>query len=93
MPERLANILDRLGNRVAPALRSCSLLALWPQVVDERVRQHAEPLKISNRTLYVATSSPAWAQELGFLKPRIIEKFNRLAGSDAISDIRFKAAS
>jgi predicted nucleic acid-binding Zn ribbon protein len=92
MPEELRNILDRMETGFSHVIKNCSLLSLWPKVVDERVQKHTEPIKIRNRTLYVSTSSPAWAQELGFLKKNIMEKFNGLAGEEAICDIRFRAA-
>ena len=54
--------------------------------------QDSKAVKISNRTLYIKTSSPAWAQELSFLKSEIIIKFNQQAGEEAINDIRFSAS-
>ena len=90
MPELVADIFSRLDEGVARAVRNCRLVGLWGQVVDERVSRQTEAVKIANRTLFVSTSSPVWAQELSFLKPALIARFNELAGSDVICDIRFK---
>jgi len=89
MEQKLVDILSSLNTK---AIKACGLLAIWDRVVDERVRKHTEPIKITNRKLYVTTSSSAWAQELTFLKTEIIEKFNSTAGEEAISDIRFSAS-
>lgn len=91
MPQKLQSILAQLGGGVSTAIKNCELLSLWPQVVDERAGKNTEPIKIKNRTLYVAAASPAWAQELSFLKKEIINKFNQKAGEEAIFDIRFKS--
>ncbi len=91
MTVKLAEFLDGMGPSFGRAIKACGLVSLWGEVVDERVGKHTEPVKISHRTLYVSTSSSTWAQELGFLKKEIIEKFNQKAGSEVIRDIRFKA--
>ena len=90
MTERLSDILVGIETGPAKAVRVCQLLGLWERVVDERVGRQTEAVKISHRTLYVSTASPAWAQELTFLKQGIIEKFNALAGREEIRDIKFK---
>ena len=91
MYNRLVDILDGLDGAMAGAVKSCRLISLWGEVVDGRVKKHAEAVKIRNRVLYVATSSSAWAQELTYLKREIIKKFNEKAGEEAIRDIRFKS--
>lgn len=83
--------MPNLDGGVGRLIRGGEAVALWNRVVDERVGKNSEAIKIVNRTLHVATVSPAWAQELAFLKKDMIEKFNRLAGEELIRDIRFKA--
>lgn len=90
MPQRLKNVLAGMQD-LSPTLRNCSLISLWAQVVDERVKKNTDPVKIKNRVLYVSAATPTWAQELSFLKGQIMKKFNDLAGEPAIVDIRFKA--
>lgn len=91
MTEQLKEVLSRIAGDSLPLVRQCGLLSLWSQVVDERVGQHTNPVKISNKVLLVETSNPVWAQELNFLKTALVEKFNKLAGEPAIENIRFKA--
>lgn len=91
MTEHLAKVLGRMGGDIGITLKVCGLLTLWEKVADERVEKHTRASKIRNRILYVTTSSPAWAQELSFLKKEIMEKFNRLAGGEVIRDIKFKS--
>jgi len=89
VPEKVSAILQ--GSDFSCAIKSCKMLSLWPQIVDENVRKNTEPVKIKNGTLYISTSAPAWAQELTFLKREIIKKFNQAAGEEAIADIVFGA--
>ena len=92
MTQKVIDILGGMSGKVSWLVRSCQLMELWKEVVDERVGKNTEPVKISQRTLYVSTSSSTWAQELTFLKKEIIEKFNQKAGEEVIRDIRFKAS-
>lgn len=89
MANKLADIFDGMGLGLGKTIELCNLLTLWQSVVDDRVGKHAEAVKIRNKTLYISTSSPAWAQELSFLKNDIIEKFNKKAGKEAVNDIKF----
>jgi predicted nucleic acid-binding Zn ribbon protein len=93
MVEKLADILGGIEHGIGGTVKLCGMLSLWEEVVDERVRRNASAIKIRNRTLYVSTSSPAWAQELSYLKKEIIQKFNEKAGKEAIKDIRFKSGA
>ena len=90
MTKKLSEILEKLQTGPARTLRACKLLSLWSKVVDEKIGKQTEAVKIRNRTLYVSTRSPAWAQELSFLKDKIIKKFNEQAGEEAIQDIKFR---
>lgn len=91
MAEKLAEILANIKSGVGNTVRTCNLLSLWGEVVDVRAGKHTQAIKIRNHTLYVETSSPAWAQELSFFKKEMIDKFNKQAGEEAIRDIRFRA--
>lgn len=91
MTEKLSNILEKMETGFSWAVKSSRLISLWREIVDERVQKNTEPIKITNRTLYISTSSSTWAQELSLLKKEIIKKFNTRAGEEAIRDIRFKS--
>jgi predicted nucleic acid-binding Zn ribbon protein len=73
------------------AVQVCGWLTLWKDAVEERIAKNAEATKIINHTLYVSTANSAWAQELTFLKPEIIKRFNQRAGKEVIKDIKFRA--
>ena len=48
----------------------------WVDVVGNQIAGHAQPDKIRFRKLYLSVDSPAWMQELAFLRPTLLEKVN-----------------
>ena len=91
MAYRLGEILKEIQGGAGQAVKLCGRLEIWSSVVDERVGKNTEAIKIRNRTLYVITSSAAWANELSYLKKEIIRKFNSAAGEETIKDIYFRS--
>ena len=92
MPQQIAEIFGGLDDGFVRTVRNCRLVTLWGEVVDAGIARNTEAVKITNHTLYVATSSSAWAQELSFLKKTIIARLNDKAGEEAIRDIKFRAS-
>lgn len=92
MTEKLGEILRGLDYGIGKSIELSNSLAAWGEIVDVRVSQHTEAVKISNKTLFIKTSSAAWANELTFLKPAFISKFNQRVGKAVIEDIRFQNA-
>ena len=79
--------LARGGSRDAIPL--AALTAAWPEVVGDAIARQAWPLRIArDRTLYVATSSATWANELGFLADEIVERLQARLGPDAPGRLR-----
>jgi len=67
------------------------LLAYWPELVGPDVANQTKPVAIQRGVLKVATSSPAWAQNLIFERQRILEKLNTRLTIE-LTDIRFSTA-
>jgi predicted nucleic acid-binding Zn ribbon protein len=61
----------------------------WAEVVGEKCAAASQPEAIRDGILFVACKSSAWAQELTFLKAKILHEMNKLAGAEVIKDIRF----
>jgi len=68
-----------------------TLQTLWTTVVGSQVSQHTQPLRTHNATLYVATSSAAWAQNLRLQRRLILEKLNPLL-PQPLRDIHFSTS-
>ncbi|MGQ9837278.1 MAG: DUF721 domain-containing protein [Cyanobacteriota bacterium] len=65
-----------------------ALRQLWPEVVGEVVAAQTYPLSVRRQVLQVATSNPAWAQNLAFQRHLILKKLNNHLQTP-LSDIRF----
>lgn len=53
-----------------------TLRQIWPEVVGEAVAAQTYPVNLRRQVLQVATSTPAWAQNLTFQRQRILKKLN-----------------
>lgn len=61
----------------------------WHQAVGPRIAAQTHPECIKKTLLFVKVSSPAWMQQLHFLKQDILDKFNRLHAHGPVSSIFF----
>ena len=56
------------------------LFGRWDEAVGPQVAQHVRPRKLDERTLVVDVDDPAWATQVKFLTPMIIERLATVAG-------------
>ncbi len=92
-PARLGDILgpllkQRLGSEDFAAEHEIG--RLWGRVVGSEVARHARPGTFRRGSLTVEVDQPAWATELQFQAPRILDRINQAAGKSLISEIRFR---
>ena len=63
----------------------------WREIVGDQVADVTKPEYISRRALIVTVKHPAWAQELNFMKPVLLQKLARfLKRGDVVNDIVFR---
>ncbi len=85
--EILFSAFKRRG--MAVKLEENALLKLWPKAVGKQIAMQTQPDCLRNGTLFVKTTSSVWVQQLHFMKDDIRQKLNKLAGKDAVKEIRF----
>lgn len=93
--ESLGDILKQLcrtNYRLRDALCLEKLQKLWPRVADEPLAAKAAVQNYRNKILFLTASSSVWAQQLGFFKRLIIEKYKKLEPDIVIKDVRVKSA-
>ena len=56
------------------------LFGRWVEAVGPQVAEHVRPLKLDERVLVVEVDDPAWATQVKFLTPTIIERLASGAG-------------
>ena len=66
----------------------------WKEIVGEKIAAVTKPEYISRRALIVTVTHSAWAQELNFMKPVILQKLaHYLKKGDIVNDIVFRVGS
>ena len=66
----------------------------WSEIVGEALAKISKPDHISRRVLLVTVAHSAWAQELTFMKPALLQKLKPyLRKGDVIDDIVFRVGS
>ncbi|HJQ85006.1 MAG TPA: DUF721 domain-containing protein [Candidatus Binatia bacterium] len=88
-PTRLADALDAALGRLPDAQRLAdhAVWRHWDAVVGPTVARHARPERFRRGILFVAVDSPAWMQELTFLKHELRERLNARLGRAAVRDV------
>jgi len=66
-----------------------NLVLQWEKAVDKTISSQTEALKFEKGTIFIKVKSSAWANELKFLKEKMIARLNKYVGKNIVSDIRF----
>jgi hypothetical protein len=90
LPEPIGEGVRRELGRFGPAGAMGEIVEAWPAAVGESIARNAWPARVSrDGTLHVATSSSAWAFELGLLESEIRGRLGDALGADAPRGLRF----
>jgi hypothetical protein len=88
--DRIAGDVRRELARFGPEAGLGEVVAAWPAAVGEGIARNAWPARIArDGTLHVATSSSAWAFELGHMATALVERLRSELGPDAPGRLRF----
>ena len=92
-PSRLGDALKSVLQRIDPdkCLKAYRVWVFWAEEVGEAIATRAQPAELRGGLLSVRVNSPAWMQELHFMKDTIRERLNSRLGEELIRDIRFVA--
>jgi hypothetical protein len=89
-PEPIGGDVQRELKRFGPVGAMPEIVRAWPAVVGDSIARNAWPARVSrDGTLHVATSSSAWAFELGLLEADIRQRLDAALGADAPAKLRF----
>jgi predicted nucleic acid-binding Zn ribbon protein len=90
-PQRVSEVLERLVSSMGIQKRIGEHRAwqLWPEVVGPAISSRTRIIQVKRGIMLVAASSPAWAQELTYIKRDILAKMNDRLGDSPLNDIRF----
>jgi hypothetical protein len=90
--------LQKLGDILQHVLKERNILLtsekqrlqeFWLRAVGFQIGAQTSPDRLKNGSLFVKVSSPAWMQQLHFLREEIIDKINQQMGKEFIKNIFF----
>ncbi len=89
-PEPIGDGIRRELKRFGPTGAMAEIVRAWPAAVGDAIARNAWPARVArDGTLHVATSSSAWAFELGLLAADIHGRLAAALGDDAPTGLRF----
>lgn len=83
----IKTFLDNYG--LKKGVKQNTAIAIWGEVVGDRVSKNTEPLSVEHGVITVSVSNPTWRQELLFKHQDIIKELNNRLGKNTIKEIRF----
>jgi hypothetical protein len=88
----ISEILDgvRLPKAVKMHLKNHDLWSRWTEVVGPELSRLTYPSEIKGKTLEITVVHQAWAHQLHFLSPSILNKIRALCPSSGIRDLHFR---
>jgi hypothetical protein len=90
LPRPIGEEVQRELKRFGPAGAIAEIVKTWPDAVGEAIARNAWPARVArDGTLHVATSSSAWAFELGLLEGELRGRLAAALGADAPARLRF----
>jgi hypothetical protein len=90
MPDRIGDDVRHQLGRLGPGGAIADVVAAWPETVGDSIARNAWPARIArDGTLHVATSSSAWAFELGLLAEELRGRLQQRLGERAPASLRF----
>lgn len=87
MGDFLETVLKR--KKILLDLIDYRILDVWKRAVGPQISANTNPFKFKNSTLFVYVSSPAWMQQLRFMKQEIMDKVNLESKKEEIKNIYF----
>jgi hypothetical protein len=90
MPKRIGDEVRQELKRFGPAAGMGELVAAWPDLVGDQIARNAWPARFGrDGTLYVATSSSAWAFELTQHQGEILGRLRKALVESPPAGLRF----
>ncbi len=87
----IQNIFKR--SRFSKKIKEANIFLNYRDIVGDKIANVSRPTSIKNEILFIGVENSAWAQQLHFFKPEILEKLNSSNSYPVIKDIRFHICS
>lgn len=91
MVKELGPVIEKMlqQKKMWQQYRQNLIVEQWAEVVGKEISAITRADKISKGLLWVAARDSTWVYHLTLLKPQLLEKINKHAGSKVVKDINF----
>jgi len=90
-PRPVADALDALTGRLAPATLLAEVQRAWPQAAGAAFAPHSEPVSERDGEVVVACPEAVRAQELDLMSELVVGRLNEALGRPAVRRLRVQA--
>ena len=87
LKETLEKVLK--GYKLSGDIEAYKIFALWDDIVGRKMADHATPVSIKEKTLFVEVDSPLWLSQIKYMKGDILGKVDGRIKRGALKDLRF----
>ena len=89
-PRSISESLESVTAGFGPRGRAIALIDRWIEAVGDAVAAHARPERLEAGRLTVVVDDPAWATELRYHTPRILDALNANPVAEVISELHLR---
>ena len=85
-PETVGALVDSLTSQRGwqARLRGARIHAVWSEIAGEELARHVQPVRLAGGVLVLRAESPAWATEVGYLSPQLLQRANEVLGAEEV---------
>lgn len=89
-PNTLSDLLSQWVDRRGwhDRLHDSQIHQRWLEIAGDEIAAHAEPVRLHGGVLVVRVSSGAWATQLRYLTPRLLERAQQVLGADRVHRVQ-----
>ena len=93
-PPPLGDLVESLKSKRgwAARLRGARVFEAWPEIAGDELARHVEPVRLAGGVLVVRAESPAWATQVSYLAPQLLQRANEVLGAGEVRTVTVQSA-
>jgi Dna[CI] antecedent, DciA len=84
----LPQILQAAGD--SPEVAEAACIAAWKHAAGEGLRDHAVPLRLSQKTLVIGVADATWQKQMQLLSSQLVFRLNAILGQPLVTFVDFR---
>ena len=89
VPPALSDLVGSMASRRGwgSRLRGARVHAVWSEIAGEELARHVQPVRLAGGVLVVRAESPAWATQVSYLAPQLLQRANEVLGEGEVTTV------